>query len=213
MVWILPSRAGPGRFADRLRFLVLVLMPWVGLYELTAAAQDGGRSFESPVDAWFPLWPETMALYWSSYLTVPLAPWFARTSGQVRALMLRGWAATAAVFPFYWLVPSSAPRPPLEDGDWFARWLLWERDAYPAVAAFPSFHVIWAVIVAPLLRPRWLGPSYAVLVSVSCLTTKQHYVADVAGGLLVGGVLVLDRATERLRHAAARVLRRPLRGL
>ncbi len=54
-----------------------------------------------------------------------------------------------------------------------------ERSAYPPTAAFPSFHVLWAIFVGRLCGPRWLGIGYAAAIAVSCVTTGMHYIPDV----------------------------------
>jgi hypothetical protein len=54
---------------------------------------------------------------------------------------------------------------------------------------FPSFHTILAVLAAAALWPfpylRWFAAVLAGLIVVSTVTTGWHYLADVAGGLLV----------------------------
>ena len=205
--------AVPPSRMERARFLLLVLAPWIVLYEATVSAQARGIAFKLPVDDWLPLYPWTIGVYWSSYVTVPLAPWFARTRRDLRRLMISAWLATAVTFPIYWLVPSRAPRPELADTSWAAHLLLWERGTYPPVAAFPSFHVLWAIIVAPLYRPRWCGAAYVALVSLSCLTTGQHYSADVLAALAMTPVLLAPRRLWTLAAAGGRACRRTLYAL
>src|SRR3989442_12138251 len=69
------------------------------------------------------------------------------------------------------------------------RLLCWERTLDNAAGAFPSFHVIWAVLAASVYASRWPGfrwvwRGWAALVAVSCVSTGQHPAADVAGGLV-----------------------------
>jgi len=113
------------------------------------------------------------------------------------------------VFPFYWIIPSSAPRRPLEDSTWVARLLDRERTTYPPSAAFPSFHTLWAVFVGRLYRPRWLGIAYAAAIAVSCITTGMHYIPDVMAALVIAPLLLqpqrvsnlLLRLTERIANS------------
>lgn len=201
MTRLLPKNdTAPPTRSGRARFFLLVLAPWIALYEATVSAQERGIAFRLVLDAWLPLYPWTIVLYWSSYVTAPLAPWFARTRRDLRRLMIAAWVATAVAFPIYWLVSSTAPRSELADTSWAPHLLLWERGAYPPVAAFPSFHVLWAVVIAPLFRPRWCGAAYVALVAISCLTTGQHYVADVLAALAMTPVLL---APQRCRAVAA----------
>ena len=53
---------------------------------------------------------------------------------------------------------------------------------------FPSMHTSVATLTALHLQPH-LGPwafSFPVLISVSCLFTKQHFIADLPAGALLG---------------------------
>jgi prolipoprotein diacylglyceryltransferase len=105
----------------------------------------------------------------------------------------------AVVFPFYWIVPSRAPRRPLAANTWAARLLHLERSTYPPAAAFPSFHVLWAIFVGRLYRPRWLGVTYAAAVAASCVTTGMHYIPDVIAALAIAPVLLRpQRAWKQL---------------
>lgn len=101
----------------------------------------------------------------------------------------------AVVFPFYWLVPSSAPRRPLLGHDWITHLLGLERTTFPPVAAFPSFHVIWAVFLTRLFRPRWIGWSYVAIIAVSCITTGMHYIADVILALAIAPAFIEPQRT------------------
>ena len=112
----------------------------------------------------------------------------------------------ALVFPFYWLVPSTAPRRYLAVTGWVAHVLQWERDTYPPTAAFPSFHVLWVIFLARLIRPAWLGIAYAAAVAVSCISTGMHYIPDVLASLAIAPFLLdplrLPRRGKPVRRSA-----------
>lgn len=63
-----------------------------------------------------------------------------------------------------------------------------------AIVAFPSFHVIWAVLSAWALwkiKPlRWLSIIAAAILTASTVTTGWHYVSDVLGGLIFAWIAV-----------------------
>jgi len=88
--------------------------------------------------------------------------------------------------------PSSYPRPPLEsDGGRLGRaWETLRKVDLPA-NTLPSLHVGHTFLLAFLLSrhlPKERSDAYvlwATLISLSTLTTKQHYVVDVTGGILV----------------------------
>ena len=191
---------------ERIRFLLLVVVPWLALYEFTIKLPQRGMSFGFAFENRLPIWSWTTLVYQSTYLTVALAPWCARTRRDLRRLMISGWTAMAVVFPCYWFLPSAAPRRVLLDSNWMA-WLLdLERTTYPPAAAWPSFHVLWAIFVARLYRPRWLGVIYAAAVAVSCVTTGMHYISDVLMALAIAPVLLEpQRAWNGLRRGAERL--------
>ena len=137
-----------------------------------------------PIIAW------TALLYQSIYVVIALVPWWVRSRRDLRRLMISAWVSMALVFPFYWLEPSSAPRRPLPGHDWISQLLGVERTTFPPVAAFPSFHVLWAVFLARAFTRRWLGWSYVAVIAVSCITTGQHYIADVLASMVIGPALL-----------------------
>jgi prolipoprotein diacylglyceryltransferase/protein-S-isoprenylcysteine O-methyltransferase Ste14 len=194
---------------ERVQVLLFVVIPWLALYEFTVKLPLRGTTFGLAFEDSLPIYSWTTILYESTYATVVLAPWCARTRRDLRRLMISGWTAMALVFPFYWFFPSSAPRRPLTDTNWMTHLLSLERSMYPPAAALPSFHVLWAVFVARLYRPRWLGITYVAAVAISCVTTGMHYVADVIVALALVPMLLeprpawnaLRRVTERLANS------------
>lgn len=169
----------PPDLLERVRYWFTVALPWVAMYEFTAHMRLPGRAFQFAFEDQWPIYPWTSILYQSTYLAVTVAPWLARTRRELRHFTICAWVATALVFPFYWLVPSTAPRRPMEVDGVLARLLAFERNANPPSVAFPSFHVLWSILIAPLVRPVWLGWFYAVSIAVTCITTGMHFIPDV----------------------------------
>jgi PAP2 superfamily len=181
--------------AERLRFIPYVIIPWLLLYAVTAKLGSHGTSFGMPFEDRLPILPWTAPIYQSIYVVIALAPWWVRTRRDLRRLMISSWLSMAVVFPFYWLVPSSAPRRALLGHGWITLVLGVERTAFPPVAAFPSFHVLWAIFLGRACRRRWIGWIYAAMIAVSCITTGQHYIADVVcSAMIVPAFLEPERA-------------------
>ena len=174
---------------ERIRFVLLVLVPWLGLYEFTAHLHHAGTAFQFAFEDSLPIYPWTAPVYQSIYVVAVGAPWIARTRRDLRRLTISAWLAIVLVFPIYWVMPSSAPRRPLEVTNWLTRILHWERSTYPPTQAFPSFHVLWVIFLARLLRPAWLGSAYAAAVAVSCITTGMHYIPDVLASVAIAPFL------------------------
>jgi prolipoprotein diacylglyceryltransferase/protein-S-isoprenylcysteine O-methyltransferase Ste14 len=182
---------------DRIRFFLVVIIPWLALYEFSANMGVPGMAFRLKFEDDLPIYAWTALIYQTSYVSVALAPWCARTQRDLRQLMISAWVSMAVVFPIYWIIPSSAPRRPLEDNTWMAHLLDRERNTYPPTAAFPSFHVLWAIFVGRLLRPRWLGATYAASVAVSCITTGMHYIPDVIASFVIAPLLIKPQRARK----------------
>jgi hypothetical protein len=176
---------------SRTRFWWLVVIPWVALYHAAASfgiprhAFHPGLSFEP-----LPVLPWTSLIYFSEYPAVAAVPFLSIPPDRFRKLIHHCWIAIAIAFLFYFTVPSIAPRPPVPQDAFLGPFLSWERGNYPASVAFPSFHVIWAVLIAHaagsqsrIARIGWW--TWAIGVSLTCVTTGMHWISDIAAGALV----------------------------
>jgi len=174
-----PDDDSPPTLHERIRFWFACAVPWIAIYEFTVHMRLPGRAFQFEFEDQLQIYPITSLLYQSTYAAVTVAPFLARTRRELRRLTVSAWVATAFVFPFYWLVPSTAPRRPMTGDHLLAKLLSFERSTYPPTAAFPSFHVLWSILIGRLLRPQMLGWLYALGIAVSCITTGMHYIPDV----------------------------------
>src|ERR1017187_7482060 len=76
---------------------------------------------------------------------------------------------------------------------------------YSCDGALPSFHVIWAILIAAAIG-GWPARVWALLISLSCVTTGMHTVADVVAGAVAALFVVrAPEAWERLRAAGERI--------
>jgi prolipoprotein diacylglyceryltransferase/protein-S-isoprenylcysteine O-methyltransferase Ste14 len=186
---------------DRLASYLFVFIPWLALYEgvialgLPRDAFAAQLAFERrlPVIEW------TEAFYFSAYVVTALAPLFARTCRDLRKFMVRALLAMTVAFLSYAILPLAAPQRPFIPQTALGRLLSWERTLDNAAGAFPSFHVIWAILAAEIFASRWprltwIWRAWAALVSISCVTTGQHPIADVMGGL--AAVALVTHGTE-----------------
>jgi protein-S-isoprenylcysteine O-methyltransferase Ste14 len=198
---------------ERIAVYVKVFLPWVALYELFAWFPLPGRAAVAslPFETRLPVWQWTEFIYASTYPVVAGAPLLAATRGDLRRFALRGRLAMAILFALYALVPLvSPPRAFVPDGV-PGDLLRWERRLDTAAAAFPSFHVVWAMLAAPVYarrmpRLRALCWIWAIAVAASCVTTGMHALADVAAGLGAAAlVLSSGRIWNRLRLATEEV--------
>lgn len=198
---------------DRLALYPTVILLWCALYEAVAAvgAPPDARSTVTAFEARIPVIEQTEIVYALAYPFVLLAPIVARSRRDLRALCAGGLAASALVFPIYLAVPLIAPPRPFTPAGPLGSMLALERSLDTPAAAFPSFHVIWALLAADAWASRWprLRPvmrGIALLIAASCFTTGMHALADIAAGF-AAYALVARRAAvwEALRRATERV--------
>lgn len=206
----------PPSLLRRLRISIAVLLPWLAGYGLIwalgrpqcAVATYTFLEQHLPVIAW------TEGFYASTYLIVILTPFLVRTNEDLRRFAVRGLTAMALVFSLYLLLPFFVPPRPFQPSSVFGDLLLLERTSYSGVGAFPSFHVVWALIAASVLgrggmwrRAFWW--TWAVLVSISCVTTGMHSVLDVLAGIAAFALVInagriwtlILRSTENIANS------------
>ncbi len=144
----------------------------------------------TPIDTFFGFHPWTLWIYISDYILIFL-PAVLVTNIHVMKKLLKAYLVNFAIhFPIFFFFPTTLSRPILEEDSFLTQAfrLLWQVDT--PVNCFPSQHVSLCFVVALGFwnyRRRWaLGMIiWSILISLSTLTTKQHYAWDVLGGLLV----------------------------
>jgi protein-S-isoprenylcysteine O-methyltransferase Ste14 len=198
---------------DRASVFALLFLPWLVLFmgiELLGVPPDAIVVWQ----AWelaLPVVPWTEAIYALVYPLVVLLPFVAARRRHLRWLITRGWLAMAIALPLYLLLPLVVPAKPVEGSGFFETLMRWERAYDEPVTAFPSFHVIWALLAARMLAFRWprLAPAWwtlAAAITVSCFTVGMHASVDLIGGVAVFALVDrADRAWVGIRRAAERV--------
>jgi protein-S-isoprenylcysteine O-methyltransferase Ste14 len=200
-------------FRDWLSVQVLVLLPWLMLYEWLAAlgtSEDAIVAF-LPFEKNLPVVEWTEILYASTYLFVIIAPAVAPTKRVLRDFAVQGLAATLLMVIVFISIPLVAPPrefiPVTLPGDLLA----FERGFDTPANAFPSYHVIWILLAMsvfaqkmPRARYAWWGLGIAI--SLSCMTTGMHALVDVVAGIIVFvAVRNLRGIWEFLRRSAEHV--------
>jgi membrane-associated phospholipid phosphatase len=164
------------------------------------------------VDQWVPFQPQGWSLIYLSELALtPIVPWLLTTREELRRYAIGLAFLSGSSFLLFLFCPVASPRPAEAIGSGWHRVILEWDGPYNA---FPSLHagfVVYTVLLArrtfPSLPKRygwvWLAVfCWAVLVMVSTLATRQHYVIDLVAGAVLG----------LLAHALSGVgwVRRPL---
>ena len=117
--------------------------------------------------------------------------------------------ATGIAFVVFMVFPTTLPRDALVPSDWLAGIYAQLYGLDQPVNCFPSLHVALAHLTwTTYLRgrsPKAFGIGlWALLITVSTITTKQHYVIDVVGGVALAG-LSWTLARRLVRQQMARL--------
>jgi protein-S-isoprenylcysteine O-methyltransferase Ste14 len=211
-LWLPLGRPEAPSLLERFRVYLVILLPWLALYELfwRMGRADGAVATYLPFESRLPVMEQTEIVYASTYLVVLMTPLLAVSGVALRRFARRGLTAMALIFPLYLLLPFFVPPRPFIPATLIGRLLLLERTPYSGIAAFPSFHIVWALIAASALAEggRWkkiFWWTWAVLVAVSCVTTGMHSIADVLAG--IAAYLLVVRM-ESIWHAILRIAER-----
>lgn len=164
----------------------------------------------SSIDLAVPFWPWTVFAYLSDYLLLFVAFQCCRSRASADRFLLTEFFVIAFATLTHWSYPVAFPRelfPLPEELAWAPqRAMVLLRTFDAETSCLPSLHVAAAVLAPLLIRkedPRafpWLL-AWALLVALSTMTTKQHYLVDVlAGGALAIAAALIATALRPL-HA------------
>lgn len=165
------------------------------------------------LDNRIPFMPWTVSIYWGCYLF-----WIAnyiigcrQHSEEAFRFVSADLAAKAVCLICFLALPTTNSRPPVEGGSVWAELMriLYRIDA--ADNLFPSIHCLtsWFCLIAVRKNPAIPGwyKAFSVLAAVSIclstLTTKQHVLADVAGGIALaeGSRLFVEKSGFARQYA------------
>jgi hypothetical protein len=202
----------PGAW-NRASVVALVFLPWAVAFETVFYLGVPPDAIEMylPFERNWPVLEWSEVVYASAYVFVPAALFIAPTNASLRHFAITGLIATAVVTITYLTVPFIAPPRQFEPQSVFGTMLMFERQMSHTVATFPAFHVIWPLIAAQAWASRSrvhaiTGWAWAGLITVSCITTGMHALADlVAAMIFFAGLRSYRRIWEWLRHSAERV--------
>ncbi len=212
---------GPPAIGERVAVFLWVFLPWLMVYY-------GVQTLGRPVDAFgtqlsferdWPVWQWTELSYVSAYLFIPLTALLIRTRHALRRFAVQTALATVVIAVLWIVIPVVAVNRPFDPSGVWGRILAWEQTHSQGVAAFPAFHVMWTLLAADGWSAngrdsgnrswRWIGWTWAGLITLSCVTTGMHTVMEVAAAIISYPPLshyeatwaLIRTAVERLANA------------
>jgi membrane-associated phospholipid phosphatase len=176
--------------------LILSVFLIVGAYQFYFWCQRNPlgtpRELRSPVDDWIPYRPGWVWVYSFLYYPAILAVnWIVDSPRHFSHLVVSYLALLGLQMAFFVLFPVVTPetwRTANTRRCWSERFLAWVQKFDARSNSFPSMHTSVAVLTALHLHPsvgNWAF-AFPVLIGLSCLFTKQHYLVDVPAGAALG---------------------------
>jgi membrane-associated phospholipid phosphatase len=180
----------------RLSILLPSLILWVAHYFAINRLSGRNRArtdWSTRLDAAIPFIPQSAMVYLSTY-PFGLSPFVLISETRLFTAAAYGYLVITAVSAIINVVfPSQVRRVEDLNPDGISSMLLgrYQRLCRP-YDNFPSTHVAYSVVVVGTFFLAW-GPGpgslslvWASLIAISTMTTKQHYLADVAAGGALG---------------------------
>ncbi len=188
------SASWPGR----LLVTAAVMLLGLGGYLLVNGMVPPRVDLLTPLDVAIPFVPWSLVLYHSYYL-LPLAVAIGSQPEDFTRLIRAAVPVLVVTFACFLLIPAEFPRPSwVAAGPVWGPSFRWLHGVDGPANTFPSFHVeitVLAWLCTWRWRTRWFWTAWAGLVILSTMTTKQHFVADVVGGLVIA--VTADRWARR----------------
>jgi protein-S-isoprenylcysteine O-methyltransferase Ste14 len=167
----------------------LAYIPWLVVYEtfIFAGKSHDSVSTNLPFEDHIPVIGFTVIFYVFIYVYSFALPLIIKTGKNLRKFITDAWSATIIVGLIYFLLPLIVTQKEIIPDSFFDRIIYLEHTYDGVTAAFPSFHVIWAFISGlyfsrsyPRLKILWY--TLAILITISCVTTSSHSLADIVAG-------------------------------
>ena len=183
----------------RLGILVLTLLGWLNLYFFVNRLQVEPQKrldLATPLDRRIPFVPQLALVYFSTYIFV-IQPFIILSEARQFYWMLVSFGSITVIASLiHALVPSKIERNEMLVHESLSGKMIYVFQKFcKPYGNFPSMHVALSV---PVVGANFMvsGPTvgsislfWAILIALSTLYTKQHYILDVLGGL-IGGVLI-----------------------
>ena len=185
----------------RLEILTLTLIGWLALYFFINRLQGKAEKhldLAMPLDGRIPFVPQLVLVYFSTYIFV-LQPFIILSEARQFYWMLASFGSISLVASlFHAFLPSKIERQEILEPDNISGKMikLFQKTCKP-YGNFPSMHVALSVPVVGI-NYMVIGTTvgnitllWAILIALSTLYTKQHYILDVLAGV-IGGALIFS---------------------
>jgi hypothetical protein len=189
------GKVAPGTALAKVAAVAAFFALWTVCYKLTnewGAVPGRAIHLTRPCDVWPGIiQPWTAVIYLFGGFLMPFLPFaYNRTWDRLGFVLTTYGMASSISFVAYALVPLSITRPPFPPTGVGNRLMRCGLSVDNEVNCLPSFHVVFAVLGALLVAHggasrgmRFATWALAVAVCLTTITTGQHYLVDVPGGV------------------------------
>ncbi len=184
-------RSIPGFILRMLIAALLYMMFHFGFYVgISHVTLDNQTHLLTNFDTSIPFKPIWIIAYVSMYM-IPIIPMFAKWSwGDMKRYGEALLVIYAITFPLFLLMPSSYPWPDLSGNGLLMSFTRLMFSLDNPNNTFPSLHISMPVLVTIIYWSRNKPMSVAllawsILIGLSVLFVKKHYIIDIPGGVLV----------------------------
>ncbi|HEU4695173.1 MAG TPA: prolipoprotein diacylglyceryl transferase family protein, partial [Vicinamibacterales bacterium] len=172
-----------------------VLIPWVVIFYAVQALGRPADAFGTalPFESGWTVLQWTELGYVSTYLFIPVTALLIRTQRDLRRFAVQALIAIVVVSIAWLTIPVVATNRPFVPTSALGRLLALEQAHSNGVAAFPAFHVLWALIAAEAWHGNvrssgrnwwgWIGWLWAAIITVTSVTTSMHTVVEVGAAI------------------------------
>ena len=156
---------------------------------------DPKVDFLLPVDTSIPFLPWTIFVYQSLYAMVMIAAYMSKPREFLE--LMGGMVAIhlcCYVCFYVWTAHYPRPSPTLIDSLFFRALYTALHEIDGAGNTFPSIHASASIFVGwrmRQMRSGWGWPLWGVVVALSTLTVKQHFVVDIAAGGFLAAIVLM----------------------
>jgi membrane-associated phospholipid phosphatase len=174
-------------FKLRLLIAPFLVVGGLWLHELVQAQAGSPFIVDNALERAIPFLPWTIWIYFSFFIFIGSTVFRVDDKLFARFVISSALAATIA-WSIVLLLPISfsRPDPSLMDSELYRRLFTFVHEADPSHITFPSLHVgvTWICTILLWEQPgRMWRFGLGIAISLSTLTTKQHLISDVIGGI------------------------------
>ena len=190
-----PDDDNAPRPTHRAAVFLWVLIPWVVIFYAVQALGRPADAFGTmlPFESGWTVLQWTELGYVSAYLFIPVTVLLIRTQRDLRRFAVQALIAIVVVSIAWLTIPVVAINRPFIPTSALGRLLALEQAHSNGVAAFPAFHVLWALIAAEAWHGNarssgriwwgWIGWLWAAIITVTSVTTSMHTVVEVGAAI------------------------------